>query len=312
MNTLHLKYAVEVEKTGSISKAAENLFMNQPHLSKTIKELEDSLGVVIFKRSTKGVVPTRRGREFLNYAKKILAQVEEIESLYKPEDASTVCFDVAVPRASYISFAFTEFLRTLEEVRDFRVNYRETNALSVIKDVFEMENSLGIVRYQLADEYYYMDMLRERELAFEPILEFEYLALMSEGHPLAAKRNADIGDFMRYTEIVHGDRFFPTLPRGESRAEAQAGEDRREIALYERGSQMEILARVPGTYMWVSPMPPEVLSRFSLVQKRCPSADNRHKDILIYRNGYSLSAEALAFIDKLRETAAYVSKCTER
>ena len=48
MNILHLKYAVEVAKTKSISKAAENLYMGQPNLSRAIKELEESLGITIF------------------------------------------------------------------------------------------------------------------------------------------------------------------------------------------------------------------------------------------------------------------------
>ena len=49
MNTLHLKYAVEIEKTLSITQAAENLYMAQPNLSKAIKELESSLGITIFR-----------------------------------------------------------------------------------------------------------------------------------------------------------------------------------------------------------------------------------------------------------------------
>ena len=60
MNLLHLKYAVEIEKTGSITKAANNLFMGQPNLSKAIKELENEIGITIFRRTTKGVAPTER------------------------------------------------------------------------------------------------------------------------------------------------------------------------------------------------------------------------------------------------------------
>ena len=69
MNIAHLKYAVEVEKTASITKAAENLFMGQPNLSRGIKELEETLGVKIFKRTSKGIVPTPQGEELLGYAK---------------------------------------------------------------------------------------------------------------------------------------------------------------------------------------------------------------------------------------------------
>ena len=69
MNILHLKYAVEVEKTSSITKAAENLFMGQPNLSRSIKDLEETLGIKIFRRTSKGIVPTIQGEEFLTYAK---------------------------------------------------------------------------------------------------------------------------------------------------------------------------------------------------------------------------------------------------
>ena len=61
MNILHLKYAVEVAKTKSISKAAENLYMGQPNLSRAIKELEESLGIIIFERNTKGITVTPDG-----------------------------------------------------------------------------------------------------------------------------------------------------------------------------------------------------------------------------------------------------------
>lgn len=83
MNILHLKYAVEVAKAGSLSKAAEALYMNQPNLSRAIKELEASLGITIFGRSAKGVYVTPEGEEFLGYARKILSQIDEVEAIYK-------------------------------------------------------------------------------------------------------------------------------------------------------------------------------------------------------------------------------------
>ena len=75
MNTLHLKYAVEVERAGSITQAADNLFMAQPNLSKAIRELEEGLGITIFERTPRGVVPTPKGVEFLTRAKEILGVV---------------------------------------------------------------------------------------------------------------------------------------------------------------------------------------------------------------------------------------------
>ena len=74
MNLLHLKYAVEVAKTSSITKAADNLYMGQPNLSRAIRELEDSLGIQIFKRTPKGIYPTPKGEEFLGYARQVIEQ----------------------------------------------------------------------------------------------------------------------------------------------------------------------------------------------------------------------------------------------
>ena len=74
MNILHLKYAVEIAKTGSLNKAAENLYMGQPNLSRAIRELETCLGITIFERTSRGMIVTADGEEFLQYARRILAQ----------------------------------------------------------------------------------------------------------------------------------------------------------------------------------------------------------------------------------------------
>ena len=82
MNLLHMKYAVTVAETGSINRAAEKLFVGQPNLSRAIKELEGSLGVTLFERSARGMVPTPQGGVFLRYAKAILQQVDEVGRMF--------------------------------------------------------------------------------------------------------------------------------------------------------------------------------------------------------------------------------------
>ena len=71
MNFLHLKYLIEVEKYESISKAAQHLYINQPRLSKIIKEIEEEANIKIFERHNKGVVPTTKGRNFYHRLKKL-------------------------------------------------------------------------------------------------------------------------------------------------------------------------------------------------------------------------------------------------
>ena len=79
MNLTDLHYVVEIDKSGSISKAAKELYVAQPNLSKAIKHLEREFGISIFERSSKGVKATREGQKFLEYAKRIIYEIEEMK-----------------------------------------------------------------------------------------------------------------------------------------------------------------------------------------------------------------------------------------
>ncbi len=295
MNTLHFKYAVEVERTRSITQAAENLFMAQPNLSKAIKELEDTLGIAIFERTPKGVIPTTKGAEFLIYAKNILEQLERMEQLYIPDNDERQRFRLSIPRGSYISHAFTRFVAQLDAQRDIDVNLHETNSMQTISSVSLGHADLGIIRYQLDYESYFLDYLREKGLAHEPIWEFEYLALMSREHPLANAPSIAYENLQQYVELVHGDTVVPYLPTDKLRK----SDAKKRIYVYERGSQFDILSHIPSTYMWVSPIPASFLALYGLVQRKCIAAHHKYTDQLIYPAGYVFTELDRRFIDQL-------------
>lgn len=307
MNILQLRYAVEVGRTGSISMAAKNLYMNQPNLSKAIRELEEDLGVVIFERTAKGVVPTERGRQVLDYAQSILGQVSEMETLFKPAVEHRARFDICVPRASYVSRALAAFVEALGP-EDMLVDYRETSSMRAIKYVAGGIHNLAVVRYQTVYEAYFLNALAERSLQYELVWEFSHVALMSRRHPLAGMDAVEPADLLVFTEIVHGDVFVPSLPVAEARRLAQETEKRSTVTVYERASQLELLSRIPTTYMWVSPTPKDALERFRLVQKPCKAPQNVCRDILVARAGYRYSKEDSLFLRALREAVREVSQ----
>lgn len=304
-NLLHLKYAVEVEKTGSISKAAHNLYLNQPQVSKAIRELETSIGITIFDRTPMGVYPTKKGAEFLSYAKNILAQLEAMESLSRPESKKGQILSVSVPRASYVSSAFTSFLNDLDKDSGMNIDYRETHSVRAMKSVSEGSNDLGIIRCQMRFEGYFLTALQKYALKHEDIFEFEYLLLMSKDHPLAKQKEVNYKDLLDFTEVAHGDISVPSLPSINLPDKPRAFKNR--IAIYERASQLEILNRIPYTYMWVSPMPKDVLDKFELVEKKCSVPKNKYKDMFIYREGYVFSDYDKIFMEKVRESISKVS-----
>jgi len=305
-NLLQLKYAVEVEKTGSISKAAENLYMNQPNLSKSIRELEDDIGIAIFDRTAKGVVPTEKGREFLGYARSILTQVAEMESLYKSADDRKIRFAVCAPRASYVSHALTDLIHALGPDADFGIDYREAGAMRTIKQVANGVDQLGVIRYQAIYESNFINALTERALQHEPIWEFAVVALFSRRHPLAQEASVNEESLSPYAEILYGDGTIPSLPVNLAREIAQAAEAKKTVTVYERASQLELLSRLETAYALTSPMPQDVLDRFGLVQRRCDTADNSYRDALIFRAEYHMTRLDRLFIEKLREAAKRV------
>lgn len=301
MNLLHLKYAVEIAKTKSISKAAENLYTAQPNLSRAIKELEESLGITIFNRTTKGITLTPEGEEFLQYARKIITQVEQVEDRYKKGKHNKQSFSICVPRATYISDAFAGFTKNIDTNKPAEIFYKETNSWRTINNVVNDEYNLGIIRYQTVFEKYFRNMFSEKKLISETISEFSYQILMSKDHPLASKDDIKLKDLSDYIEINHADPYVPSMPLVDvKKAELSEYVDKR-IFIFERASQFTLLSEVPNTFMWVSPISDRILKKHGLILKSVKENSKVYKDVLIYRKNYKLSELDNLFITSVCE-----------
>ena len=301
MNIQHLKYALEVEKTGSISKAAENLYLNQPHLSKAIRDLEENIGITVFNRTPKGVVPTKKGAEFLVYARNIVSQVEEVENLYKHGESHSHHFNVSVPMACYVAQAFIEFVKKIADSDNMCIHYHETNSLVAINSVTNHENNIAIIRYQTVYEKYFLQFLEEHDLEVDPLWEFSYQLITSIHHPLAMNKTINCEELDDYIEITHGYLTIPTLPASKAREIRQSEGTKKEIAVYERESQFMLLRNIHKTYMWASPTPASIMDTMPLIQKKCNMPNNKYKDVIICRKGYRKSAQEKLFIEMVRK-----------
>lgn len=208
MNMLHLKYAVEVAKTKSISKAAENLFMGQPNLSRAIKELETRLGICIFERGMRGITLTPEGEEFLKYAEKIVAQMDELESMYDGKGN-----DRKLP-ACVVNGILSEEAATNSAVLD-AVTGRGAN--------------IGIIRYELPEDEEYKNIFVKKGLGFRRLgrlkytlsdfeavntekitkdLTYEVVAVWREGYVLSAEDNSFIKEINGFERKNNSDLTF--------------------------------------------------------------------------------------------------------
>ena len=284
MNTIQFKYAIEVERTGSISQAAENLYMAQPNLSKAIRELEDALGFTVFERTSRGVVPTRKGEEFLKLARSVLMQIGQMEALKDDRRDHVQRFSLSMPRGSYIADGVSRFIAALDPHGDMRLSIKETNSVQTVNNVLSGRFRIGIIRYRVQHESHFLDFLDE--------------VLLSREHPLATMDPLDPTRLEDYIELTHGDKTVPHLSSLPRTAHRPGDCENRRILIYERAAQFEFLSRVPGTYMWTSPEPRRVLEPWGLLQKKCPS-NRRYRDILFYPRRYTLNEYDRLFIDKL-------------
>ena len=301
MNLLHMKHALEVAKAGSLSKASEVLLIAAPNISRSIKELEADLGITIFDRTQNGMKLTPEGEEFLEFAKSILGQIDQVENYYKKGHPKKQTFSISVPRASYICEAFAEFSKFLSKDAA-EIFYKETNSQRTINNMLNHDYKLGIVRYAENYDMYFKTMLEEKGFTYELITEFTYKIIMSKDSPLAKLDTISSDDLVDYIEIAHADPYVPSMPISKVVKEELSDDIDRRIFVFERTSQFELLSRNLETFMWVSPIPKSLLERYDLVQKECSENRKIYKDLLIYKNGYKLSKLDRQFITELCES----------
>ena len=121
---------------------------------------------------------------------------------------------------------------------------------------------------------------------------------------LASVEHIKFSDLSPYIEIAHADPYVPSLSLSEVRKTELPDNIDRRIFVFERASQFELLADNEETFMWVSPVPDELLDRYGLVQKKCEDNKKIYRDVLIYRNDYHLTKLDRVFIDELAKAKA--------
>lgn len=303
MNILHMKYALEVARAGSINKAAENLMVAQPNLSRSIKELETDLGITIFQRSPKGMQLTVDGEQFIRYALKIAGQIEQVEQFYKQGRKQKERFFVSVTKSGYVADAFLKFLRDVGKFEDVDVVYNETASVTAIENLLRQGHQLAIVRHSEDHEAYYEALMEEKGLGYQPINEVIHGVVFSENSPLAASEEVRLSDLQALTEIVLGDPLLSSMPTNDARKELPGDTLGGQIKVYDRATQIALVQALPQSFMWASPYDENWLKQESLVQRRCTEYQKVYRDILVYRKDYEFTELDRLFISHLKIAA---------
>ena len=198
MNFQQCRYVEVVARVGSFSQAAKELYMTQPNLSCSIKDLENELGVQLFTRSNTGARLTEDGHDFLKYAKRIIGELDLLQQRYHDEFKKS--FTVASHHYDFLSSPLAKV------AQEFKQDYQEfqtieTTTKKILDSVASFEADLGIIYLDDENEHILTSALQYHDLEFTSLGEFPTRVFLRRDHPLAHKSVISETDLKGYNQI---------------------------------------------------------------------------------------------------------------
>ena len=196
MTLQQLHYAIVITDTGSMNKAAEQLYISQPSLTSAIKELEREIGIIIFNRWERGISLTADGAEFIANARQIYQQYEIMQQKYTGKKLKRK-FGVS---AQHYSFVVRAFVDTVNEFNtsDYEFAVRETKTAEVIDDVVSMKSEIGVLYLSNFNRQIISKLIDTNHLEFHHLIDCDIFAYLYKGHPLAKKDSVSIAELKEY------------------------------------------------------------------------------------------------------------------
>ena len=184
MTLQQLRYVVTVAEKGTVSDAANALFISQPSLTNAIKDLENEMKITIFNRTNKGIIVSNDGNIFLGYARQVLEQADLLEEKYLGEKKLKPQFSVST---QHYSFAVNAFVDVIEEYGGLQYDFtlRETQTYEIIEDVRKMKSEIGILYLSSRNEEILRKLIGKNGLVFQELFTAKPHVFISAKHPLA-------------------------------------------------------------------------------------------------------------------------------
>lgn len=198
MTLNQLKYFQTVARLENVRAAAEKLYVSQPSLSRSVDSLEKELGVMLFERSGRGIVLTKAGRLFLEYADRILEECDI--AIYKMKELSSsggrIDIGYVFPLANYY---IPHKVRTfLDKPGNENVifGFTQNRTSDILRGIKSGQIDVGFCAYKDNEE----------ALEFFPIIRQEMVIIVPIGHPLAGSGSVSVRELVNYPVIGY-DRF---------------------------------------------------------------------------------------------------------
>ena len=212
MTLQQLKYAITVAQTGTITEAAEKLYISHPSLTNAIHELEKEMNIEIFTRTNKGIIVSKDGEDFLGYARQVLEQAAVLEDKYKGGGGGKKKFCISTQHYSFAVNAFVDLIKKYgQDEYDFSI--RETQTYEIIEDVAKMNSELGIIFMDDFNDVVLNKILKSNDLEFHQLYSAKPHVFISRKHPLAEKQiitneQLEAYPYLSYEQGEHNSFYF--------------------------------------------------------------------------------------------------------
>lgn len=197
MTLTQLNYAITVANANSMNEAARSLFISQPSLSAAIKELEEEIGVELFRRTNRGISLTPEGEEFIGYARQVTEQYRLIESRYISKEKIKKKFGVSTQHYTFAVNAFVEMVKQFG-MDEYEFAIHETKTYDVIEDVKNFRSEIGILYVNDFNKKVLTKLFHEYNLEFHELLNCGIYVYMWKGHPLARQEEIALEELDEY------------------------------------------------------------------------------------------------------------------
>jgi len=213
MTFQQLKYIIEISRSHSITAAAQKLFISQPSLSKSVKELETELGITILERTRHGVSFTQSGMEFLSYAYRIADQIEGMQGYFRQDNSNEKKVHLSISAQHYMfpTDALVQFVQKAESYHSYTITLQESRTTQVIHDVLVQQSQIGIIYVSKATKKFMNRLFLHKGLEFVPFCQYPPYVYLRAQHPLASRRQINVRELEPYPYVRYGQGQDPYL-----------------------------------------------------------------------------------------------------
>lgn len=298
MTIQQLRYAIMVAEKGSISDAAKALFISQPSLSFSIRELEKEIGIRIFNRSRSGISITIEGMEFLGYARQVTQPMQQLIDYYVEHASKKTRFCVS---SQHYTFSRNAFIKMVEQYGHDQYEFflNETQTFQILLDVKNHFCDLGLLYLCSANKAMLTKYFNEMELEFTPLITTKPHIFVRHGHPLSDKKRIHFADLNAYPRVryIQGAYEAPTFAE-EPFASRAVGKD----ILVSDSAAVENFMLALDAYTICTGIHPAQFHREEIIS--LPLDEEEYMEVgYLIKKGRMLSGMGEIFVESIKEYA---------